>query len=328
MSSLKQVAERAKVSPITVSRVVNSPELVSPKTIEKVQRAMKELNYSINPAAQALAAKRTNVIDVYVPKHIGLEDFYVMQLISGISDVCSRNMYSFLIIRDINSDNACDGYIVTGVYDEELDEIASYAKSKKRGLTLFGRTERNDIDYIAVDNFSGAKNMVSYLIDQGHQKIGVLNISEKKISEHSRERFEGYCSALAEHGLEVAEDYIFRAENNVAAAYNESKKFLKNTDATAFFCTSDVLAIGMMNACSDLGISIPDDLSIDGFDGFGYQNMTLPHITTIKQPIFKIGQMLAESLLGQLKNKNHQAVKEVVEPLFLQGGTVRNRKGV
>lgn len=325
MSNLKKVAEKAKVSPITVSRVINSPEMVSKKTIEKVKRAMEELNYSINPAAQALAANRTNVIDVYVPSHIELEDLYVMQLISGISEVCNRNMYSFLITGNRKQTNACDGYIVTGVHEDELDEMIRHAEEQGRAITLFGHTDRADVNYVDIDNTYGAQMMVEYLIEQGHTEIGLLNIKEEKVSNHTAEREKGYKQALEAHGLSVQKDRIFYAENNVQSAYEAAMKILKHSNATAFFCTTDILALGLIQACGEMGISVPEQLSVGGFDGFGYQNVTWPHITTVKQPIFQIGQRLATLLIEQLKSKKNEEAHEIVKPVFLKGGTVKKK---
>lgn len=325
MSNLKAVAEKAGVSPITVSRVINSPEIVSEKTIAKVKKAMDELGYSMNPAAQALAANRTNVVDVYVPGDCEMEDLYVMQLISGISDICSKNMYSFLITREKKAENACDGYIITGVHEDELDEIITFAREREKAITLFGHTSRRDVDYVDVDNRLGAKLMVEYLIKKGHTEIGILNIKEEKMSNHTKERQKGYMLAMEEHGLPVREEYFKWAGNTVQSARKEAISFLKKSSATAFFCTTDILALGMSRACDELKIRIPEDLSIGGFDGFGYQNMTWPHITTVKQPIFSAGQKLAVSLLEQLKNKRTEPVQEFIEPVFLEGGSVRKK---
>ena len=112
MSTLKDVARKAQVSPITVSRVINTPEKVKAETCERV---LSSLQYIPNVAAKNLVAKRSGIIDVFVPESIDLSNPFVMHFIAGISNVLSRRMYSFLILRDRSREHFCDGYIVTGL---------------------------------------------------------------------------------------------------------------------------------------------------------------------------------------------------------------------
>ena len=115
MSTLKDVAQRAGVSSITVSRVINTPELVKEKTKDKVMLAMAELKYVPNAAAKSLAVNRTGLIDVFIPSDIDLNNPFVMHFIAGISNALSKRMYPFLILRDKKKEHLCDGYIVTGL---------------------------------------------------------------------------------------------------------------------------------------------------------------------------------------------------------------------
>ena len=120
MSTLKDVARKAQVSPITVSRVINTPEKVKAETCERVRRVMSSLQYIPNVAAKNLVAKRSGIIDVFVPESIDLSNPFVMHFIAGISNVLSRRMYSFLILRDRSREHFCDGYIVTGLLKNEI----------------------------------------------------------------------------------------------------------------------------------------------------------------------------------------------------------------
>ena len=126
MATLKDVARIAQVSPITVSRVINTPEKVKPATRERVRRVMSSLQYIPNVAAKNLVTKRSGIIDVFVPESIDLSDPFVMQFIAGVSNVLSRRMYSFLILRDRTREHFCDGYIVTGLLKNEILEFQEY----------------------------------------------------------------------------------------------------------------------------------------------------------------------------------------------------------
>lgn len=127
MSTLKDVAQRAGVSSITVSRVINTPELVKEKTKDKVMLAMAELKYVPNAAAKSLAVNRTGLIDVFIPSDIDLNNPFVMHFIAGISNALSKRMYPFLILRDKKKEHLCDGYIVTGLLRDEINEFYAYA---------------------------------------------------------------------------------------------------------------------------------------------------------------------------------------------------------
>ena len=127
MSTLKDVAQRAGVSSITVSRVINTPELVKEKTKDKVMLAMAELKYVPNAAAKNLAVNRTGLIDVFIPAGIDLSNPFVMHFIAGISNVLSKRVYPFLILRDKKTEHLCDGYIITGLLRDEINDFYSYA---------------------------------------------------------------------------------------------------------------------------------------------------------------------------------------------------------
>lgn len=326
MSSLKDVAALAHVSPITVSRVINSPNIVSEKTRIKVEAAMKQLNYSINPVAQALVTKRTNVIDVYIPKYINISDQYVMQLIAGISDVLSQKAYSFRISRDLSQNLVSDGYIVSGLTDSELVEVIEYTNNLGKPMVLFGHTENKMIDYIDVDNFTGAKNMTNYLLKKGHKKINFLNVTFEDDVSFPKDRLAGYQAALKEQGIKYEPSRVFYSDNGFESGYHRALKILENRgDETAYFCASDSLALGMIQACKELGLKVPEDLSIVGFDGFGQELMTYPNITTVQQPIFYVGRLLAEALIERIHDRQKEAHQEMIVPIILEGGTIKSR---
>ncbi|MDP3447592.1 MAG: LacI family DNA-binding transcriptional regulator, partial [Eubacteriales bacterium] len=160
---LEDVAVLAGVSTITVSRVINSPELVKPATREKVERALAELNYVQNPVARALASNKIGIIAVYIPASIDLTNPFVMHFVAGISEVLSNHVYSFLIRRELDNEHLCDGYIATGLLKDEVSRIYQYTHERKRPLALFGHNDNPDIDCIDVDNVAGARKVTEVL---------------------------------------------------------------------------------------------------------------------------------------------------------------------
>lgn len=155
MSTLKDVAQRAGVSSITVSRVINTPELVKEKTKDKVMLAMAELKYVPNAAAKSLAVNRTGLIDVFIPSDIDLNNPFVMHFIAGISNALSKRMYPFLILRDKKKEHLCDGYIVTGLLRDEINEFYAYSFDRSNAIQteLFADITNIGI-YCAVDHIT------------------------------------------------------------------------------------------------------------------------------------------------------------------------------
>lgn len=319
MSTLKDVARKAQVSPITVSRVINTPEKVKAETCERVRRVMSSLQYIPNVAAKNLVAKRSGIIDVFVPESIDLSNPFVMHFIAGISNVLSRRMYSFLILRDRSREHFCDGYIVTGLLKNEILEFHEYASQRSRPITLFGHTELQDVDCIDVDNIRGAKNVVDRLIKAGHCRIGMINVLENK--DYTADRYAGYECAIEDAGIPVDPTLVIQAENSVEGGCSAAKKLLATTRCTAIFCATDTMAIGVCRAAAEMGLRVPKDFSLAGFDGLGHHLLCTPHVTTVRQPVYEIGERLAKTLLDRLDG-SQQRICELVVPEVVEGQSV------
>ena len=319
MSTLKDVARKAQVSPITVSRVINTPEKVKAETCERVRRVMSSLQYIPNLAAKNLVAKRSGIIDVFVPESIDLSNPFVMHFIAGISNVLSRRMYSFLILRDRSREHFCDGYIVTGLLKNEILEFHEYASQRSRPITLFGHTELQDVDCIDVDNIRGAKNVVDRLIKAGHCRIGMINVLENK--DYTADRYAGYECAIEDAGIPVDPTLVIQAENSVEGGCSAAKKLLATTRCTAIFCATDTMAIGVCKAAAEMGLRVPEDFSLAGFDGLGHHLLCTPHVTTVRQPVYEIGERLAKTLLDRLDG-SQKRICELVVPEVVEGQSV------
>jgi len=319
MSTLKDIANEAKVSVITVSRVVNTPEMVKDATRKRVEAAMKKLKYSPNPVAKALVTNRTGVIDVYIPQSIDLSNPFAMYFIAGISEVLSSKMYSFLIRRDRDKEHTCDGYIATGLLKSEVNEMYDYAKDRNRPLVLFGHTDIPEINCVDVDNIQGAKDITMYLINHGHQKIAMINVDEDK--DYTADRFLGYEEALKSIGKAPDDNIILKTQNSSQGGYDAMKKMLSTEELTAVFCASDTIALGAIRAIVESGKKVPEDISVVGFDGLGHHLLTSPHITTVEQPVFKIGKLLAETLINRVMG-NKDPIKQLVKPELIIGQSV------
>ena len=321
LATLKDVAQAAGISMMTVSRVINAPDRVKPATRELVEKAIQEVGYIQNPAARALANKRLGVIDVYIPEHIDLSNSFAMHLIAGISDVLSAYLYSFLILRSREVSHPCDGYIVMGLFKDEVDGMAEYAGSRNCPMVLFGHTPRKDIDCIDVDNVQGTYELTRHLIAQGHRRIAMLNVAEEK--DYTYDRLAGYRKALRETGLPFRPGWVVSAANHEDQGFEAAQALLAASgEVTALVCASDVLALGAVRAAKTLGIQVPQELSVTGFDGLGYHLLTEPKIFTARQPVYDVGCQLASLLLQRLSGEALDTVKRLVSPELIPGGSV------
>ena len=319
ISTLKDVADLANVAPITVSRVINSPDSVRPATREKIEKVMAALHYTPNVAAKNLASNRSGIIDIFVPSSIDLNNPFVMHMIAGISEVLSEHMYSFLILRSRNKEHVCDGYIVTGLLKNEIREFYSYAEKRERPVVLFGHTALPDVDCIDVDNILGSKMAVEHLIQKGHRKIAMINVNENK--DYTMDRLKGYKLALQEHGLKPDESKVVYAPNNAEGGMKATEALLASGGFTAIFCATDTMAIGAVSAIAKAGLRVGDDISLVGFDGLGHQLLTTPTLTTVQQPISQIGKRLAQKLLERLGGRKEK-VSELIPPTLIEGHSV------
>lgn len=320
MATVIDVAKEANVAPMTVSRVVNTPDKVKPKTREKVLEAMEKLHYKPNSAAKNLVTKRTGVVDIYIPSAIDLSNPFTMHFIAGISKTLSESMYSFLILRDLKTQHLCDGYIATGLLREELVLFANYAKVNEKPLVLFGHTLLHDIDCIDVDNVQGSYLAVKRLIEAGHTHIAMVNVDEDK--DYPLDRLEGYKKALQEAGIVFNEELVTYSKNNPVGGEEAALHLFESNELfSAVFCATDTLGIGFIRQLERMGKRVPADVSVVGFDGLGHHLLSTPRITTVQQPIYEIGRLLAKALLERIEGRTDR-ISRLVSPILLEEESV------
>lgn len=305
MVRMKDVAEMAGVSLITVSRVLNAPELVKDETKARVEEAIKELKFVPNYTAKALAENKTRVIYLYIPKESSLDELVNMNLISGIMSLLSEKQYSLQITRNFELPQKCDGMIVIGVNGDEKD-----IDSKIRvPYVSFGKIN-SGIDYVDIDNYKGSYDMTKYLISKGHKDIMFLRVNNK--NNGFNERFKGYRDALLDSDIEYKESLVIDIdENKEQLAYLAMRYSEKVEKATALFCSTDLTAVGACRALREKDILVPKDLSVVGFDGLA--NEIIP-LTTVKQPVYKVGERLAEILINRINNRSKEIEKVLIRP--------------
>ncbi|MFA6541944.1 MAG: LacI family DNA-binding transcriptional regulator [Bacteroidota bacterium] len=312
-SSIIDVAKKAGVSIATVSRVINGSDKVKAPTKEKVLEVVRDLKYVPNPAARGLIMKRTEAIGLLLPD---LHGEFFSEIIRGADEAVQLKGYHLIVSsshNDIKEIEAAlrfmrgrvDALVVMSpmVHSEVL--LENLPKSLPVVL-LNCHTSNPMYDTIMTDGFTGAKEMVTYLLDQGHRKIAILKGGDSNIE--SQERLKGCRSALSEKGIAFDPAMEFSGNFTETSGYEQAKKIIALQDRpSAIFAFNDSMAIGAIGAIRDAGLKIPDDISICGFDDIPIAKFLNPSLTSVRVPIHELGAMAIHRIFDRIEKKTKEA---------------------
>jgi len=336
MTTLKKVAEYAGVSTSTVSRVIAGKPYVKEETRRRVLQAVQELSYSPNILAKSLKEGRTNTIALMIPS---IQNQMFPIVTRGVEDTARKYGYTVILcntdenievekeyIRKLQ-DRWIDGFIVGSM----LPASDHIRKLKADGfpVVLTSRYYGDPIDAVIIDNHRAAYDAVSYLIKTGHEKIAIA-VGRRQLSLY-QQRLEGYLDALKDHGLPVDESLIMHETHGTNSFYGLTQKLLDNLIPDAIFATSDPKAIVVIRAIKDRGLRIPEDISVIGIDDIEMSALIEPPLTTVSQPLYKIGALAAKKLIALIEHKNKSKeppapVVDVLETeLIIRKSTARRK---
>ncbi|MCL6603890.1 MAG: LacI family transcriptional regulator [Paenibacillus sp.] len=306
-SKIIDVAHKANVSPATVSRVLNGSPLVTSKTQEKVLQAIRELNYTPNAMGKQLRSRKTMTLGVVVTD-IGVA--YNAEIIKGIENIANGLKYKILICDSQNEkekeleflsllqNRTVDGLIlVTSQLSDP--EILSFA-DEDYAIGLIGRRiEHPFIPCSFTDNIRIGKEVVQHLMERGHRRIAFINGYAD--APDSIERLQGYKEQLEQAGLSFEPELIDGGDFNEQGGYEAfTRLWSNNEEFTAVFTANDEMALGVYKACAELGISIPENIAVVGVDNIRITNYVEPKISSVEQPLYAMGALLAEQLIEQM----------------------------
>lgn len=315
MANIQQVAKQAGVSVATVSRVLNGKDKVSTKTKLKVEEAIQYLNYEPSMLGRNLRNSESRIVLILIPS---ISNPFYFEVIKGIENMALSQNYSILLCEtdskpekeeiyfDLVRKKMADGIISMdpAVNVEILKELAeNYAiiQCSEYGGGI-------GIPYVTIDSEEASYHAVKHLIQIGHRKIALMNSDEKFL--YARERRMGYERALQEHGIPLNGEYIFYTQElGFEQGQQTMKKILQLQDRpTAVFAVSDLLAIGALKEINAAGLHVPGDMAVVGFDKIDFSNMTNPALTTVAQPMYKMGTVAARMLIEKIQGKTVDSV--------------------
>ena len=313
--TIQDVARVAGVSTATVSRALSNPERVSESARRKVLEAVEKTGYVVNEAARNLRQQRANAIAVIAPD---LSNPFFSSIIAGIEQIAGPNGYGVLVTESkmtgqgafdhsrLLTSARVDGFVVLdGLMD--LSQLSNRAKGASQVPVVSACEYPEDIPApsVTVDNAGGAEKAVRHLAELGHTKIGHITGPRGNIL--TTTRLQGFRAGLKAMGLTVREDYILPGDFNLEAGKLAAEIWRTMKDRpTAMFCASDQQAFGFISQLSRQGFSVPEDVSVIGFDDIEVSGFFVPALTTISQPRLELGRMAARMLLDRINGQSHR----------------------
>jgi LacI family transcriptional regulator len=311
MATIKDVAQRANVSPTTVSYVINGNRYVRPATEERIRAAIKELDFQPDSVARSLRAKRTLTVGMIVSD---ITNPYYADIVRGAQDVLNNRHYSLILT---NTDEAPD---------RELETLALLRQKKVDGLIAVNTGANAEAFYqaanaglpiilvdrrlpddrlctVLVDDDFGAYQATQHLLRLGHRRIGII-MGKAGISTTDQRR-EGYEAALREAGIAVDPAFMVYGHSTLEGGIAASRTLLSLTPPpTAIFATNNLMTVGLFLTINELRLRCPQDIAVVGFDDIVWLSAFHPTLTTVAQPSNEIGKQAAELLLKRIEEKN------------------------
>ncbi|WP_066187857.1 LacI family DNA-binding transcriptional regulator [Gracilibacillus timonensis] len=310
MPTIQDVAKKAGVSVATVSRVLNKPSSVAEKTREKVNKAMKVLDYSPSILGRNLRNSESRMLLVLLPK---ISNPFYLRIVEGIEETALNYGYHILVCQTHTTSEREDVYFNLLKNQQAAGAITMDPLINRQTISSLAEQfpivqcseydKEQSLSYVTIDSELAAYQMTKFLLKQGHQRIAFVNVGEHYL--YARDRKKGFIRALEEFHITVEEDWFYYADSVTFEAGQQAMRSLLNREKafSAVFAVSDILAIGALKELNMQEISVPDEVAIAGFDKIDFTNMTYPTLTTVSQPMYKMGCASVDMLIKKIQGK-------------------------
>ena len=330
-ATMKDIARQTGLGLATISSYFNGGN-VREKNRIKIEAAIEELHYEVNEVARGLKTNATRTIGVVIPE---LNNTFCAEIITGMEDVLRSHGYA-TIVCDCRTDRKLeqeaveflirrrvDGIINMPV-DEEGKHLRKFQKTGKPIVLIDRRIQGISCDSVLVDNRKAAEDAVQCFIKNGHRNIGIIGGPEGIFT--AQERLAGYSKALKVAGIPIRGSLIFHGDYTIQGGVRGLEELVRsNPDMTAVFVTNYEMTMGAMIGVNELGIKIPEQLSMIGFDNLQFARACNPKLTIVSQPTDGIAREVARIMLEHLENgkqENEECFSEKLQTEIIEGKSV------
>lgn len=323
MSSLQEVAERAKVSIATVSRVLNKSDKVVPETRAVVEQALRELEYRPSRVARRLRMKdgHAHLVGLIIPD---IQNPFYAEIARGVEDAAYAHQYALILCNsdeslekerfylDVMQAESVDG-LVLPPFDETDQAVMEIAGTGLPIVCVDRSLAKLKTDLVEVDNYQGALEAVNHLLDQGHKHIGLIE-GRSQVST-SRERRRGYLDALAARGIAPRKEFMRAGDFKQASGRLLTHELLDlRRPPTALFVCNNLMTVGALAALHQRGQRVPQDVALVGFDDLPWAEALDPPLTVVRQPAYEVGRQAMELLLKRILEPDRPPVTVRLRP--------------
>jgi LacI family transcriptional regulator len=322
VNNIKELAEKLKLSPTTVSRVLNGKSekfRISSQTTQKVLEAARKYHYSPNRIARGLKLEKTETIGLIIPD---IANPYFGSIAKTIEKEARNNGYS-IILCDSLDDETTEAELLQLLAGRKVDGIIIAPTGKSSGhvaeiqrqgipvLVIDRFFPDTKLPYVTTDNYRGALLATEYFIEMGHRRIaciqGINGISA------NNDRIKGYCDALQNHEIPVDKKIILGTDFGEENGYIQTQKLLAMKELpTAIFALSNLISLGTLRALKEAQLNVPEDVSIVSFDEQPFSAFLNCPMTTVEQPREEIGKLAFQHLLKTIDNGNSEIIKNIM----------------
>jgi LacI family transcriptional regulator len=322
MTTIHDVAKRAGVAPITVSRVINNSGYFTEETRERVEQAIAELGYLPNSLARSLRSRRTHTLALIITD---ITNPFFTTLARGVEDTASAAGYTVIFCNTDESEKKearylqvllqrqVDGFLLVPAQSKP-GPIEMLKRRKVPVVALDRRVPGVDVDTVRCDSEQGAYELTQLIISLGHRQIGI--ISGPFGVSTADDRVAGFTRAMQEAGLAIDNDCVLRGEFSQPSGYEMMRKIISlPLRPTAVLAANNFLTIGAMKAIQETGLDVPDDIALAGFDDLPPSLVAFPFFTVAAQPAYAMGAKATELLLNRLDGPKVEGYQEILLPI-------------
>lgn len=338
MTTVKEVAKRAGVSVGTVSNVLTGTTAVSSALRERVLAAVRELDYHPDYVARSLKLRHTMMLGMIISD---VTNPFFSSLVRGAEDAALERNYLLLTFNtddrverekralEVLRSRKADGILlVVAPQSGEYTHISETLTLGTPVVCLDRVPPHLKVDSVTVDNVQAARDCVCHLIERGHRRIGIITGSREL--QTARQRLQGYEKALTEAGIPLASELIREGTFRTSSGHDLGKELLSIPQRpTAIFSSNGLMALGVLKAIEELGLTCPDDVALAVFDDLPMADIIKPHLTTVAQPAYLMGyrgaELLIQKISGQVKNSKRVSIRLETELKIRESTNGRRR---